>query len=198
MDLKDDIEEVMCGFIDGNISFTAFNITEELRKTDDKIKHYQVRELVHKTMDSYIVDDGLLWTKERDFSLHPNGPFVYKLTQALDDLLNYNNIVDQDIYTLNKPDNRGRICIPTGLVRDRMKWIHQEVFVSKDGDTTIIELNNNNFRSAIHQIDAYYNIRISKKWWWHIVETYADSRYAKLKAKRYKHMIIIFDDQLSK
>jgi hypothetical protein len=75
--IQDTAEAIMKQLVNDRETFTAYDVTEEVRSKMPSINvyHYKLRQLIHDFMDTYVNDGS--YDKEQDFDKHPNGPFVF-------------------------------------------------------------------------------------------------------------------------
>lgn len=67
-------KQVIKDLVDSNETFTAYDVTEEVRSlVTDRVFHYKLRNVIHDEMSQYPN-----YIREQDFNINPNGPIVYK------------------------------------------------------------------------------------------------------------------------
>lgn len=170
------IEDVVADFVVENKTFTAYDITTKLRDDypTERWLHYQIKPEIHRIM-SDIIDEGD-YTREQDFSLHSNGPFVYKPVVV--------STVKVPIPNKNIPptNNKSEVELKFGS-RDRL-YIHgslvKQILNGKDCVNIAIGTHNNDSCISVesgpgksnmtYKIDHYYGFKIPKNIVYHMLD----------------------------
>lgn len=118
MDLEVLVIEKVGELVKADKTFTAYDVTTELRadNPNKSIFHYEVRPLVHKEMDE-LMANGVVYTVNRDFYKHPDGPFVY--TPGQDSNITLPKIAMDKIYKTTQvyPRSRDRIYLSKAMLK---------------------------------------------------------------------------------
>lgn len=175
---KQFIEDVVADFVIQNKSFTAYDITTKLRDDypSEKWLHYQVKPEVHNLM-SDIIDDGE-YVREQDFSLHQDGPFVYKPTAKLPVSPIPSNYTNKPTKTQKSNNGQGfsnkvelnfgsrdRLYIHGGLVKKILpngeREVNTKLLRGLKEISVMAGVNNSN---QTYKLDHYFGFKLPKKY----------------------------------
>lgn len=167
------IENAVNNKVQNSEMFTAFDITNEVRKqSKDNINHYEVRKEVKKIfqsggMNNYTQTIGNLpgvnpqpWVYHpftSDASLYqPNiAPTPPAATSSSDD-----DEEDEDEYSV---DARKTLCIPAKYLREAGFASGDEAFVIAGSNNIFVTKNHNNHTQlSSYKVDMYGNVRVTQ------------------------------------
>lgn len=188
------VDEIVVDWAKANKSFTAYDVTQEIRNRlpNESVYHWELKKSIHNVCE-YLVDIGR-YVKDQDFSIHTEGPFVYSPNVIVGPATPQTDKVSAKIMNIpsipkignttvlmppacsalktttlyNKilhPDKSGRITIPNSVVRT-MGWSHGHLvdLMLYKDKLRIITTNTQHTQDMI-KVDKDDNLRISKKWW---------------------------------
>jgi len=146
--------EILENSISEKISFTAYDITMDLRRDGYWVEHCDVKKFVHNYMMD-LISSGSSYLKELVQITDSAKAYVYRTDEDDED-----QEKEDGIYTIDK---RGRLCIPAKITRSCGFSIGNNAFCY-DGCNSLIIKNSNNMGVSIafYKVDKYGNIRISK------------------------------------
>lgn len=146
MDLEVLVVEKVEELVEADKTFTAYDVTTELRadNPNESIFHYEVRPLVHKEMDE-LMANGVVYTVNRDFGKHPDGPFVYAPGQ--DSSITLPKIAMDKVYKTNQiyPGSRDRIYLSKAILE----------YLENPSKISLVEKVNKPVGLSIMNIDHY-------------------------------------------
>jgi len=127
-EIRDTTSKVIELLVNHDEEFTAYDVTEEVRSRlpHKTVFHYKLRQFIHDTMDAYV--QGGQYTSEQDFSLHPNGPFVFEPIKT--------PVTISDVI---RPDSRGRICLRKQQIESLSLTPGDKVNVYVQNDTIVVK-----------------------------------------------------------
>jgi hypothetical protein len=183
------VEDLVIDLTDDNKIFTAFDVTKLLRNDGDKVRHSEVRDVVHNlfndnafptyyTKTSTCIAPGIyavvFYPDYEDINQYdPNGitaPVVKTPAPAVNQTPATNPTTPVTSITLfpSLVDSRGRYCIPAKIVREAQLQSGDTVLVSVNPKNISIELDtakplDPNTYYFYYVVDKSNNIRLSAK-----------------------------------
>jgi hypothetical protein len=164
VDLATTVKNLVETLIKKQKSFTAFDVTEELRANNpaEDIFHYEVRSLVHNLMN---VEPN--YTAKRDFSIHSGGPIKYECVAqpVITPKQTTKNVTSDQTPTKTTPlrvDSRGRLFLSKKVLSHIGN--PPDIFYGSYHNGIIVQKNLMSTSSIlVLKVDKYGGVKISKK-----------------------------------
>ena len=181
------IEEIVDYKTDADESFTAFDVSLEVKKLAKsrnlpEERHRDIKGAIHQAMDKY-VSGGLYEQTLHDVGA-PTKAFLYhppnfdpnnytpctRSNPSNDNKINDNKILGK------KPDLRKRVCVPATILRKAGFSVGDTIYCLKGNDNFLVLTNKDSMNVlAKYIVDNYCNVRISKKTWQAAISPSANS-----------------------